>query len=260
MGVDNHCDIGDNCFGPLCDSLSTCSSSNLWVRRSFLMVTIIIPTLNERDGIDSTVNRIPCRELEQSGYGVEVIVVDGGSEDGTTEIATKCGCLVVVEPRRGYGRAYKTGFLKSTGDVLITTDGDGTYPVENIPEMVRLVVMENFDFVTTNRFHKMEVQAMHPLARLGNAILSYSLRFLFSVSVSDSQSGMWALRRTFANELHVNADGMAFSQELKVRAFKSGRATEIPIFYRRRLGRRKLKFLRDGLANLLHLIRLRFIL
>jgi glycosyltransferase involved in cell wall biosynthesis len=219
-----------------------------------LDVTIVIPALNEEDGIGTTIERIPIRELNQLGYQVRVVVVDGCSTDRTKEIATRMGASVVSEPRRGYGRAYKTGFANLTSDVIITTDADGTYPVETIPKLLELVVKDKFDFVTTNRLREIEDGAMKGSNGLGNAILSFCLRFLFSLPISDSQSGMWAIRRNLLTHLELTSDGMSFSEEIKIAAFRTGKATEIPIRYGRRLGRQKLRMFRDGLTNFLYLL------
>ncbi len=218
---------------------------------------MIIPALNELDGIGETIRRIPLSEMEYSGFEVEVIVVDGGSHDGTAELAAKKGAIVLREERPGYGRAYKTGFSRASGEVIVTTDADGSYPVEIIPKLLSLIIRDGYDFVTTNRFHKLQNGSMDLINRLGNTILSLTLKVLFSIPVVDSQSGMWAIRRTLAVSLPIKSDGMAFSEELKVRAFKLCRAVEVPIQYRRRLGQKKLRVTQDGLSDLLHLIRLR---
>jgi glycosyltransferase involved in cell wall biosynthesis len=73
------------------------------------------------------------------GYDVEVIVVDGESTDGTREVALDRGAKVIDEPRRGYGRAYKTGLALARGDIIVTGDADGQYPFSLIPALVKLM-------------------------------------------------------------------------------------------------------------------------
>ena len=86
------------------------------------------------------------------GYKVQVLVVDNGSTDRTGELAQQAGADVVFEGRRGYGRAYKTGFAYAKGDIIATADADMTYPVEDIPKMVHQLNKEKLDFITTNRY------------------------------------------------------------------------------------------------------------
>ncbi len=143
-------------------------------------VSIVIPALNEAEGIAKTIASIPKKELEKRGYQVQIIVVDNGSTDDTSSIATQAGAYVVSELRRGYGRAYKTGFEVATGNIIATADADATYPVEDIPEIIDILETEHLDFITTNRFAFMDSDAMHPLNRIGNRGLSFFIQTAIS--------------------------------------------------------------------------------
>ena len=221
-------------------------------------VSVVIPTINEEEGIVSTLLELPWRILEEMGFSCEVIVVDGGSTDKTRERAERLGAKVVFEPRRGYGRAYKTGFSACNGDILVTLDGDHTYPASAIPILVKTMINKDLDFITANRLELMEREAMGPLHRLGNQILSVMVRLLFSVDLKDSQSGMWVISRDVLGRILPESDQMAFSEEIKIRAFRFCKCAEIPIKYRRRVGDSKIKTVLDGLRNLYHLSQLRF--
>lgn len=222
-------------------------------------ISIIIPALNECEGIQEVLRSIPRDKLSREGYEVEVVVVDGGSVDGTPEIAQMAGAKVIHEPRPGYGQAIRTGFQHSSGDVLVTLDADGTYPAEEIPKLVRLILSEGVDFVTTNRFALIERGAMSSRNRFGNWALTTATRLLFGIRLSDSQSGMWAFRRDLLTKLRLHAN-TPFSQELKVEAIHRARAAwrEVPIVYRPRMGRAKLGNWRVGIENLVHLLAKRF--
>jgi len=76
-------------------------------------ISIVIPALNESEGISKTIQAIPRAELEDIGYQVQVLVVDNGSDDGTADIARGAGAEVILEPKRGYGNAYKAGFARA---------------------------------------------------------------------------------------------------------------------------------------------------
>src|SRR5436309_3494565 len=131
-------------------------------------ISIIIPTLNEQDGIKQTIFSIPKSKISELGYEIEILVVDGNSSDLTCEIAEGLGAKVIREKRRGYGRAYKTGFAIACGNIIITLDADATYPAELIPEYVKKFEEEHLDFVTINRLSKLEKGAMSIPHRIGN--------------------------------------------------------------------------------------------
>lgn len=187
------------------------------------------------------------------GYEVEVLVIDGNSKDKTVEIASGLGAKVIVEPRKGYGRAYKTGFELARGDILITLDADGTYPSEKIPEYLTYFVTNKLDFLTINRFGHLEEGAMILSHKVGNWILSATLRILFNLGIKDSQSGMWILKRSIMQTIKPESDGMAFSEEIKVRAFKNFKAGELDGEYKKRVGEVKLQTINDGLRNFKYL-------
>ncbi len=188
----------------------------------------------------------------------EVIVVDTNSKDRTREIASSKGAVVIDEPRRGYGRAYKTGFEKAAGDVIATLDADLTYPASDIPTLVADLDSKGLDFITTNRFARMEKGAMSAKHRFGNWVLSTTMRILFRAKLKDSQSGMWVFRRSILPGMVLESDGMSMSEELKAEAFKKVKAAEFPITYRQRVGEVKLSSWKDGLGNLRFLFHKRF--
>jgi dolichol-phosphate hexosyltransferase len=219
-------------------------------------ISIVIPALNEAEGIKNTINNIPTRILTESGYETQILVIDNGSSDGTGEIARNSGADVITEKRRGYGRAYKTGFALARGDIIVTLDADGTYPVEDIPELVKILVHNKLDFLTTNRLGLLEKGAMPLRNKIGNGVLNLTTKILFNIHVKDSQSGMWVFKKDILNKMVLKSDNMAFSEELKIEAchYVSCRWQEIPIKYKGRIGRPKLNAWRDGLRNLRYLV------
>ena len=223
-------------------------------------ISVVIPALNERDGIEKTIQAIPKAELENMGYEVQILVVDNGSNDGTGELARRAGAEVISERRRGYGRAYKAGFANAVGEIIATADADLTYPVEDIPKLVALLEQENLDFLTTNRFALMKDGAMSLRNKVGNAILSLTMRLLFGLRIKDSQSGMWVFHRRILSDLKLKSN-TPLSQELKIEAchFVRCRWKEVPIEYRPRLGKVKLGGWKVGFGNLFHLIKKRII-
>ncbi len=196
----------------------------------------------------------------------EVLVIDGASTDGTPATAERAGARVIVEPRRGYGRAYKTGFAAAHGEIIATADGDGTYPVETIPALVDRLQRESIDFLTGNRMAFITRRAMSTEHRIGNRVLNTFLGVTFhhwlkemaSGPLVDSQSGFWVFRREVLDRVHISQDGMAFSEELKIEAILRGlRVVEVPIHYGERYGWPKLSSWRDGGQNFVFLAKKR---
>jgi dolichol-phosphate hexosyltransferase len=238
-----------------------------------MRASFVVPTLDESESIGHVLRtfRAAADEANRTVFAAtpidwEVVVVDGGSTDATRAIATAEGARVLLEPRKGYGRAYKTGFTAARGDVIATADGDATYPVEMIPTLVRRLLDEQLDFVTGNRMAFIDRRAMTTEHRIGNRVLNLFLglayhRYLRDLpggGLADSQSGFWVFRRDVLDRVHLDEDGMAFSEELKIEAMLRGlRMVEVPIRYGERWGRPKLSSWRDGYQNLAFLARKR---
>lgn len=219
-----------------------------------MKVTIIIPTINEEKAIGRVICEIPLSLLKKK-YDVEVLVIDGASTDKTAKIAEGHGAKVITEKRKGYGRAYKTGFERATGEIIVTADGDYTYPMTVIPELIEKLEKDNLDFITTNRFKYMDKKSVRNLHKIGNAILTSFTRNLFSIDIKDSQSGMWIFRKKILDRLVMKSDGMPFSEEIKIEAYTKGlRCAEIPIRYRTRIGEVKLESYKDGYKNIKYLL------
>ena len=220
-----------------------------------MKLSIIIPTINEEKAIGQVIKEIPIKTLEKNNYKTEILIIDGASTDSTKSIAEKLGATVITEKRKGYGRAYKTGFKKAKGDIIITADGDYTYAMNTIPKLIETLKKENLDFITTNRFGYMTKKSMTTLHKIGNHILTIATQLLFNAKLKDSQSGMWVFRKKILNKLTLTSDGMPFSEEIKIEAHRKGlKCKEIPINYRTRIGKVKLNSYKDGIKNLKFLI------
>jgi glycosyltransferase involved in cell wall biosynthesis len=218
-------------------------------------ISVVIPCHNEEEGVRATIEQMPP-------IVDEILVVDNASTDRTAEVARELGARVVVEGRKGYGRAYKTGFAKARGDIIVTMDGDCTYPPNSIPLLVQVLVTEKLDFMTARRWRSKQDKSKSPLRLLGNAVLSSATMLLFRRFLVDSQSGMWVFRRDALPNFQPTADTMALSQEIKILAFTNPkvRCLEMPIYYGERVGESKLNLWRDGFGNLFQLFRLRLTL
>ncbi len=214
-------------------------------------ISAYILTYNEAEKIEAAISSVLWAD--------EVLVVDSFSADRTAEIATSLGARVVPEKTPGYGAAYKAGLGAATGDVIVTMDGDGTYPPEEIARLVDELVEKGWDFLSASRFPLVDGEAMHLTNRLGNWVLTAAAAVLFLKPIRDSQSGMWVFKRALLEKLRLTSDGMAFSEEIKLEALLRGlRFGEGHIPYGARIGEVKLQKWRDGWNNLAFLVRKRF--
>jgi glycosyltransferase involved in cell wall biosynthesis len=217
-----------------------------------LSICVVIPCYNEEDGVRQVLGRIP-KVVD------EVVVVDNNCTDRTAEVARSLGAVVVAEKTPGYGAAYKRGLKAATKDVIVTLDGDGTYPPEEIPRLVDELIDRNWDFLSASRFPLTDPTAMHLTNRLGNWVLTVAAAVLYFKPIRDSQSGMWVFRRSTLERMRLTSDGMPFSEEIKLEALLRGlRFGEGHIPYGARVGEVKLDKWRDGWLNLTFLVKKRF--
>ncbi len=227
-----------------------------------MKVSIVLPTLNEEEGIGDTIDSLRKKEFERRGWEMEILVVDGNSTDRTRDIAREKGAKVIIEPRKGYGRAYKTGLKEAEGEIIVTGDADGTYPFDEAHEYIDILLNENLDFINTNRFAGLTHRSMSFKHFFGNLILSLTLRLLYGIKIKDSQSGMWVIRKSALSKikpLEEFHDGMPFSEEIKIEMFRNKkiRAKEIPSRLYERKGMAKIQTWGDGWENLKFLIKYR---
>ena len=218
-------------------------------------ITVILPTINEEKGIGKTIDSINREYFKKQGWTLEILIVDGDSKDKTCEIAKNKGAKIIIEKRKGYGRAYKTGMPKVTGEIIVTGDADATYPFERIHQYIQLLLDKNLDFISTDRFAELKHGSMSVKHAFGNTILALTLKILFFVNLRDSQSGMWIFRKqalTKIQPLENFNDGMPFSEEIKIEMFKNKnvKTLEIPSELHPREGEVKLESFKDGWRNL----------
>ena len=217
-----------------------------------LRITVVIPCLNEEQGIQKVLHDLPP-------FVDEVIVVDNGSTDRTAAIAREMGAYVITELHRGYGRAYQSGFSRATGDIIVTLDGDHSYPVDALSYLLEAFMHCRVGFLSASRLPVLTDNAMSAKHKIGNWILSFVMSVLFFRWVHDSQSGMWVFRRDALDKMNLTSDGMAFSEEIKIEAIRNRNIgfREIFISYSQRVGEKKLRPWRDGFHNLAFLFRKR---
>jgi len=218
-----------------------------------MKVSVVIPCYNEEEGVRHVIRSLP-KSVD------EIVVVNNNSTDRTAEVAAALGARVVPEKRKGYGAAYKTGLPAVTGDITVTLDGDGSYPTEQIEEVIAYLLDNGIDFVSGSRFPLQNPEAMTFSNKLGNMVLTVSMLLLYGRGIKDSQSGMWVYRTRVYPLMKLTSDGMPFSEEIKIEAIrhKQIRFGEYHVKYHQRIGEVKLEKWRDGFRNLFFLLKKRF--
>jgi len=219
--------------------------------RGSYRISVVIPCHNEEEGIQKVLSTMP-------DFVDEVIVVDNNSEDRTADVARQYGAKVVIETMQGYGAAYKKGLSEAKGDIIVTMDGDATYPRIAIAYLLDILFEDDLDFISAWRVAiDWKESADYMLRYTGNRIFNLTILLLYQRHIHDSQSGMWVFKRDILNLVALESNGMPFSQELKLEVFcdKKIRAREVPIqfSYYKRKGESKLSLWKDGVRNYIHL-------
>jgi glycosyltransferase involved in cell wall biosynthesis len=216
-----------------------------------MTLSVVIPALNEQDGIATIAERVLATRARLAAVGVdglEVIVVDDGSVDATAEIVQRMdGVQLVRHPVNiGYGAAIKTGFGRARGELLAFLDADSTYPPEYFANLCEAILRDGADVAIGSRRSGSESH-MPPVRRLGNLIWSSLLSVIGSSRVQDPASGMRVLRRECLQQLYPLPDGLNFTPVMSTRSLHEGlKVAEIGIPYAERSGRSKLSVIRDG--------------
>jgi glycosyltransferase involved in cell wall biosynthesis len=197
------------------------------------VVSAIIPCLDEEMAIGKVVTAVLAQNVN------EVVVVDGGSKDRTVERATEAGARVIVEPRRGYGRAIQAGIAAVCGDaeILIFLDGDGSDPAEFIPALVSPIIADQAVFVLGSRVRGVrEPGSLAPQQLLAGHIGGLLLRLFYGARFTDL-SPFRAIRRAALKSLGMKEETFGWNLEMLMRVAAARLpALEIAVGQRRRIG------------------------
>lgn len=217
-------------------------------------ISVVIPCYNEELGIGKVLELMP-------GFIDEVIVVDDASTDNTAKEAARAGVRIINHHTNlGYGASMKTGFKHATGDIIITCDGDRTYPVEHCQRILEHMLEGNLDFISCRRFPLMIPESMEMSRKLGNYFIAWIVNLLFGLKLKDSLTGMWVFRRDILPLLKLECNNFAFTTEIKIESFTNLRikAKELPIIYDKREGESKIFAIDDGFIILRSILKKRF--
>ena len=197
-----------------------------------MRVAVVIPTLDEAGSIGRVLDDIP------SSLAAEVLVVDGGSTDGTREIAAGRGARVILEPRRGYGRACLAGLERATDpDVVVFLDGDYSDRPAEVPRILEPIREGRADIVLGSRLQGgLTAGAMPWHQVLGNRLAASLIHALYGVPLTDL-GPFRAARRDVLRALALREPTYGWAVELPTRGARQGyRVAEVPVSYHPRIG------------------------
>lgn len=218
------------------------------------MISVIIPALNERNGIVETIARAKTVLDGAALTPYEIIVVDDGSNDGTGTLAEQAGAKVLRHAHNiGYGRSLKDGIRAATYDTIVISDADGSYPMEAIPALVARY-NEGFDMVVGARTgpNYRESMLKSPL----RAVLKTIVEFTANRDIPDINSGLRVFKRevAIAYFAHVS-DLFSFTTSLTLAYMMNAKFVDyIPIDYKERIGRSKVNLFRDSVRTLQYVL------
>lgn len=217
----------DDCHTPMTrlpDQLQTPSA---------VEVSVVMPCLNEIDTLAVCIDKA-LQSMKMADIRGEVIIADNGSSDGSRELAVQSGARVVEVPVRGYGAALMGGIAAARGRFVIMGDADDSYDFRTVPAFVERL-RQGDDLVQGCRLPRgggrVLPGAMPALHRwVGNPCLSWLVRTMFRIPISDVYCGLRGFRRSFYERLDVRSPGMEFATEMIIRAgLSGGQLSEIPI-------------------------------
>jgi glycosyltransferase involved in cell wall biosynthesis len=223
-------------------------------------LSVIVPVYNERNTVVETLRRMRRVELP---VDLEVVVVDDGSTDGTTQIlgALEDSTVQVVRHRenRGKGAAIRTGLEQVRGELVLIQDADLEYDPEDWPRLLRPILRGRSQVVYGSRFSG-EGGSMPASDWLGNRFLSLVTNLLYNTSLSDMECGYKLFTRKVLDDITIESDRFDFEPEITAKVLRRGyRIYEVPVSYAGRAASEGRKFdWRDGCRALVTLVRYRW--
>ena len=206
-------------------------------------LSVVIPAHNEEKGVGDVIRKLQ-NTLENSGCNYEIIVVDDGSTDKTADIVQETGVRLIQHPfNRGYGAALKTGIRQAQHDIVVITDADGTYPVDAIPSLVER--MDKYDMVVGARTG--ESVKISFIRRPAKWILGKIANYLTGTNIPDLNSGLRVFKKSIAFRFfNILPSGFSFTTTITLAMLTNDYLVDyIPIDYYKRVGKSKIKPIRD---------------
>lgn len=206
---------------------------------SSVTLSIVIPAFNEEQGVAATIREL-LQEIQALECKTEIIVVDDGSTDNTALEAESCDVQVIRHrENRGYGASLRTGIVASHSDYVLITDADGTYPAESIPALLEYA--GEADMVVGAR--SLTSEGVSLVRRPAKWILNGIAQYLAGKRIPDLNSGIRVFRRSvLVGFLPMLPSGFSFTTTITLGMLcNERRVVYVPIEYRRRIGKSKVR-------------------
>ena len=223
-----------------------------------MKLSVAVPVYNEVHTVEAALRRVREVPLE-----LEVIVVDDGSTDGTSEILRRLDgegvvdTLIVHERNRGKGAAVRAAFQAATGDAVVVQDADLEYDPAELPFLLDPIERGLADAVLGSRFLGGPHRVLYFWHSVGNAVLTLLSNMMTDLNLTDMETCYKMIRTEVARELPLSASRFGIEPELVARLAQSGaRIYEVPISYHGRTYAEGKKIgWRDGVAAFWHILR-----
>lgn len=223
-------------------------------------LVVVLPTLNEEDGVPVTYEGIPLKRLLDKGRRVRLLVVDGGSTDRTVAVAASLGIPVLRQQGKGKGQAVRQalGWLRESGvRYAVVMDADSTYPGDMVGAVLDLLEAGSHIVVGVREPKRSRPESVRDFVhRVGNAVLNFAGGQVSGRPILDLCSGFWGLDLSTGLDQVLQSNGFDVEAELFLKAYRGGYVvTQIPIRYGPRIGTPKLRAAQDGARILSTILR-----
>jgi len=210
-------------------------------------LSILVPAFNEEKTIETILKNLQIQDFRKKGFEKEIIVIDDGSKDKTSDIISKFDVkLLKHDKNRGKGAAIKTGLKHCSGDYILIQDADLEYDPKDIPKLLKEVEM-GYKVVYGSRF-KGKIENMSKLHYFGNKFLSFVTRLLYKTDITDLESCYKLFQKDIIDSISLNSERFGFEPEITAKILKKNiEIKEVPIKYKGREKEEKKISWKDGL-------------
>lgn len=241
-----------------------------------MKLSIIFPVYNECTTVATILDRVLAFSIQ--GLEKEVIIVEGGSTDGTREIIRRyeknsCVKIILENCLRGKGAAVRTGLQLVTGDIVLIQDGDLEYSVDDYPKLIEPFIKGKADIVFGSRslnpgqcwqyrrFHGLE-RIYGQFVNLGGFVYTKLFNLLYGTKLTDGATMFKLFRTELLKSITFRSNGFDFDWEIQAKLAKKGfEFVEIPVYYKARSRKegKKIRFWRDGWKVFWAIVKFRFL-
>jgi glycosyltransferase involved in cell wall biosynthesis len=211
-------------------------------------ITLCMPCRNEAANLRKIIALVP-------DIVDEIIIISNKSTDDSVRVARDLGAKVIIEDRTvkgiGYGFAHIRGIEAASGDIIIGADADGSYPLEDIPQIIDTLLDKNLDFISCNRYPLQSGTTIPFKLRLGVGLLNLQIRLLYGTKINDILSGMWVFDARVKDQLHLTMGDWNLSPQIKLNAIASPTVAfeEFAISQHHRLGSTHQSYFKTGRSH-----------